>query len=62
MLEYLVELNEDVMSEAGDYFITLPDQPLEIVRVHGLVLMNGAMPLGILDKTVDEWIEQEKAS
>jgi uncharacterized protein (DUF885 family) len=33
MLDYLVELNEDVMSKAGDYFITLPDQPLEIVRV-----------------------------
>jgi len=33
MLDYLVELNDDVMSKAGDYFITLPDQPLEIVRV-----------------------------
>ncbi len=33
MLDYLVELNDDVMSRAGDYFITLPDQPLEIVRV-----------------------------
>jgi uncharacterized protein (DUF885 family) len=33
MLEYLVELNDDMMSRAGDFFITLPDQPLEIVRV-----------------------------
>ena len=33
MLDYLVELNDDVMSKAGEYFITLPDQPLEIVRV-----------------------------
>lgn len=33
MLDYLVELNDDVMSKAGDYFMTLPDQPLEIVRV-----------------------------
>jgi len=33
MLAYLVELNEDVMSKAGDYFVTLPPQPLEIVRV-----------------------------
>ncbi|NNF41291.1 MAG: DUF885 domain-containing protein [Woeseiaceae bacterium] len=33
MLDYLVELNEDVMSKAGEFFITLPDQPLEIVRV-----------------------------
>ncbi len=33
MLDYLVELNDDVMSKAGEFFITLPDQPLEIVRV-----------------------------
>ena len=33
MLAYLVELNEEVMAKAGDYFITLPTQPLEIVRV-----------------------------
>lgn len=33
MLDYLVELNNDVMSRVGDFFITLPDQPLEILRV-----------------------------
>lgn len=33
LLAYLVELNEDVLSKAGDYFVTLPPQPLEIVRV-----------------------------
>lgn len=33
MLDYLVELNTQVMAKAGDYFITLPPQPLEIVRV-----------------------------
>lgn len=33
MLDYLVQLNKDVMAKAGDYFITLPPQPLEIVRV-----------------------------
>ncbi len=33
MLDYLVQLNTDVMAKAGDYFITLPPQPLEIVRV-----------------------------
>lgn len=33
MLDYLVKLNNDVMAKAGDYFITLPTQPLEIVRV-----------------------------
>ncbi len=33
MLDYLVELNEEVMAKAGDFFVTLPPQPLEIVRV-----------------------------
>ncbi|MEX1249851.1 MAG: DUF885 domain-containing protein [Hyphomonas sp.] len=33
MLDYLVQLNEQVMAKAGDYFVTLPPQPLEIVRV-----------------------------
>lgn len=33
MLDYLAELNTQVMAKAGDYFITLPPQPLEIVRV-----------------------------
>ena len=33
MLDYLNKLNKDVMGKAGDYFITLPPQPLEIVRV-----------------------------
>jgi len=33
MLEYLNKLNTEVMALAKDYFITLPPQPLEIVRV-----------------------------
>lgn len=33
MLDYLVSLNDDVMAKAGDYFITLPPQKLEILRV-----------------------------
>ncbi len=33
MIEYLVELNEHIMSKAGDLFVTLPPQPLEIKRV-----------------------------
>ncbi len=33
MLAYLTALNDHLMSIAGDYFITLPPQPLEIVRV-----------------------------
>lgn len=33
MIEYLEALNDHLMSIAGDYFVTLPPQPLEIVRV-----------------------------
>ena len=33
MLDYLVELNTDIMSKAGEYFITLPPQELEIKRI-----------------------------
>lgn len=33
MLDYLVELNEGVMAKAPDFFITIPQQKLEIVRV-----------------------------
>jgi len=33
MIEYLVELNDDIMSKAGDLFVTLPPQKLEIKRV-----------------------------
>lgn len=33
MLDYLTGLNDDIMAMAGDYFITLPPQPLEIVRI-----------------------------
>jgi len=33
MLDYLVKLNTEIMARAGELFITLPPQPLEIVRV-----------------------------
>ncbi len=33
MIAYLEEINTDVMAKAGDYFITLPPQKLEILRV-----------------------------
>ena len=33
MIDYLLEFNDKVMAIAGDYFITLPPQPLEVVRV-----------------------------
>ena len=33
LIDYLYEINDDYMSVAGDYFNTLPPQPLEILRV-----------------------------
>ena len=33
MIAYLNELDATIMAKAGDYFVTLPPQPLEIVRV-----------------------------
>ena len=33
MISYLERLNEDIMAKAGDYFVTLPPQPLEIKRI-----------------------------
>ena len=33
MLDYLNELNDALLARAGDFFNTLPPQPLEIVRV-----------------------------
>ena len=33
MIDYLYELNEDIMGKAGDYFVTLPPQELEIKRI-----------------------------
>ena len=40
-------------SELGDKF--------NLKDFHELVLGNGAMPLGILEQTVSEWIEEQKA-
>ena len=33
MIAFLGEINEDIMGRADDYFITLPPQKLEILRV-----------------------------
>ncbi len=34
----------------------------DLRNFHELILGNGAMPLGILERTVDEWIAKEKAA
>ncbi len=41
-------------AELGDKF--------DLKEFHELILGNGAMPLGILDETVDEWIAGQKAA
>jgi uncharacterized protein (DUF885 family) len=36
-------------------------QSFDLRDFHDAVLANGAVPLGILDKLVTEWIEQQRA-
>jgi uncharacterized protein (DUF885 family) len=37
-------------------------EKFDLRKFHELILGNGAMPLGILEKTVNEWIAKEKAA
>ncbi|WDI30961.1 DUF885 domain-containing protein [Hyphococcus flavus] len=50
----ILRMRERAENELGDDF--------DLREFHETVLMNGGMPLGILDEVVDEWIEAEKAS
>ncbi len=50
----ILRMRAKAESELGDKFV--------LKEFHELVLGNGAMPLGILEKTVDEWIAEMKAS
>lgn len=49
----ILRMRAKAETELGDKF--------ELKQFHELILGNGAMPLGILDETVDEWIEAQKA-
>jgi len=50
----ILAMRDRAEKELGDKF--------DLRDFHEVVLMNGAMPLGILDETVDNWIAEEKAS
>jgi uncharacterized protein (DUF885 family) len=50
----ILRMRAKAEAQLGDNF--------ELKEFHELVLGNGAMPLGILEKTVDEWIAKKKAA
>ncbi|MFN8276855.1 MAG: DUF885 domain-containing protein [Chitinophagales bacterium] len=50
----ILELREKAKREMGDRF--------DIRGFHDVVLMNGAVPLNILEELVDEWIAESKSS
>jgi len=45
----ILQLREQAQSRLGDRF--------DIREFHNVVLMNGSMPLGILERVVEDWIE-----
>ncbi|HBS36463.1 MAG TPA: DUF885 domain-containing protein, partial [Parvularcula sp.] len=50
----ILRLRAKAEAELGEKF--------DLRKFHELILGNGAMPLGILERTVDEWIAKEKAA
>lgn len=50
----ILKMRARAEAELGDKF--------DLRKFHEVVLMNGAMPLDILDSVVDDWIEKQKAS
>ncbi len=50
----MVRMRTKAEAELGEKF--------DLRKFHELILGNGAMPLGILERTVDEWIAKEKAA
>lgn len=49
----ILKMRDEAEAALGDDF--------DLREFHDVVLMNGGMPLGILDDVVDEWVEEEKA-
>jgi len=64
MIEYLVELNTDIMGKADKYFVTLPPQELEIKRVPEFSQDSAPggyyQPPGIFDSTPGRFYINQK--
>lgn len=50
----IIRMRQKAEAELGEKF--------DLRKFHEVILGNGAMPLGILEETVDSWIEKEKAA
>jgi uncharacterized protein (DUF885 family) len=50
----IIRLRQKAEAELGEKF--------DLRKFHEVILGNGAMPLGILEETVDHWIAREKAA
>lgn len=50
----ILKIRADAEAALGDKF--------DIRKFHEVVLMNGAMPLGLLEETVDDWVEEQKTA
>ncbi|MFN3958636.1 MAG: DUF885 domain-containing protein [Parvularculaceae bacterium] len=50
----IIRLRQKAEAELGEKF--------DLRKFHEVILGNGAMPLGILEETVDQWIASEKAA
>jgi uncharacterized protein (DUF885 family) len=49
----IVELREEAKDQLGEKF--------DIREFHDVVLLNGALPLNILEEKVQEWVKIKKA-
>jgi uncharacterized protein (DUF885 family) len=50
----ILELRRKAEQELGDRF--------ELAQFHNIVLGNGALPLELLERLVDEWIVKQKST
>ena len=48
----IIKMREDAGAALGDDF--------DLKQFHETILLNGGMPLGILDTVVDDWVAEEK--
>jgi uncharacterized protein (DUF885 family) len=49
----ILQLREKAKQALGDKF--------DIKRFHSVILMNGSVPLDVLEELVDKWVEEVKS-